>query len=218
MKDAYSFHADISSLEETYRKMHRHLCRIFTRMGLRFRAVTADTGAIGGSGSHEFHVLADSGEDAIVFCPGSDYAANIEMAESLQGRYIAWGSQWRNAESRDGRHRKPVKRLRLFLSFPVEDTVKTLAVIANGRMYLLLLRGDHHLNETKIRKIPFLSDFRLATEAGDSRGNSLCSWIYRTCRFKLPVIADPTVMEMSNFVCGANEEIITLLTLISVVI
>ena len=84
MKDAYSFHAGIDSLEKTYRIMHDAYCRIFTRMGLRFRAVTADTGAIGGSGSHEFHVLADSGEDAIVFCPESDYAANIEMAESLR--------------------------------------------------------------------------------------------------------------------------------------
>ena len=81
MKDAYSFHADIPSLEETYRLMHETYSRIFSHLGLRFRAVAADPGAIGGSGSHEFHVLADSGEDAIVFCPDSDYAANIEMAE-----------------------------------------------------------------------------------------------------------------------------------------
>ena len=100
MKDAYSFHTDIDSLEQTYRVMHDAYCRIFDRLGLRFRAVTADTGAIGGSSSHEFHVLADSGEDAIAFCPDSDYAANVEMAEALPpeaprgaaGRHDAKGS------------------------------------------------------------------------------------------------------------------------------
>ena len=205
MKDAYSFHAGIASLEKTYRIMHDTYCRIFTRMGLRFRAVTADTGAIGGSGSHEFHVLADSGEDAIVFCPESNYAANIEMAESLrpiQSRGAANGVM-RKVETAG---MKTCEEVAVFLNLPVEATVKTLAVIASGGMHLLLLRGDHHLNETKIRKIPFLADFRLATEAEIlAETHSLPGYI-GPVGLRLPVIADPSVMVMSNFVCGANEE------------
>jgi prolyl-tRNA synthetase len=205
MKDAYSFHAGIDSLEKTYRIMHDTYQRIFTRMGLRFRAVTADTGAIGGSGSHEFHVLADSGEDAIVFCPDSDYAANIEMAESLRPA--------QSREAADGIMRKvettgikTCQEVAAFLNLPVECTVKTLAVIANDRMYLLLLRGDHHLNETKVRKIPFLADFRLATEAEILAGTGSLPGYIGPVGLKLPVIADYSVRVMSNFVCGANEE------------
>ncbi|PTR07951.1 prolyl-tRNA synthetase [Nitrosospira sp. Nsp5] len=205
MKDAYSFHAGIDSLEKTYRIMHDAYQRIFTRMGLRFRAVTADTGAIGGSGSQEFHVLADSGEDAIVFCPDSDYAANIEMAESLRPA--------QSREAADGIMRKvettgikTCQEVAAFLNLPVEYTVKTLAVIANDRMYLLLLRGDHHLNETKVRKIPFLTDFRLATEAEILAGTDSPPGYIGPVGLKLPVIADYSVREMSNFVCGANEE------------
>ncbi|SCY21247.1 proline--tRNA ligase [Nitrosospira sp. Nsp13] len=205
MKDAYSFHAGIDSLEKTYRIMHDAYQRIFTRMGLRFRAVTADTGAIGGSGSHEFHVLADSGEDAIVFCPDSDYAANIEMAESLRPA--------QSREAADGIMRKvettgikTCQEVAAFLNLPVECTVKTLAVIANDRMYLLLLRGDHHLNETKVRKIPFLADFRLATEAEILAGTGSLPGYIGPVGLKLPVIADYSVRVMSNFVCGANEE------------
>lgn len=205
MKDAYSFHAGIDSLEKTYRIMHDAYQRIFTRMGLRFRAVTADTGAIGGSGSHEFHVLADSGEDAIVFCPDSDYAANIEMAESLrpvQSREAADGIM-RKVETTGI---KTCQEVAAFLNLPVECTVKTLAVIANDRMYLLLLRGDHHLNETKVRKIPFLTDFRLATEAEILAGTGSLPGYIGPVGLKLPVIADYSVRVMSNFVCGANEE------------
>ena len=152
-----------------------------TRLGLRFRAVTADTGAIGGSSSHEFHVLADSGEDAIAFCPDSDYAANIEMAEALPPeapRGAADGMMQKVATPA----KKTCEEVAAFLNLPVEQTVKTLAVIAQGRMYLLLLRGDHHLNETKIRKIPFLADFRLASEEEIRARNWLHSGIYRTCR------------------------------------
>lgn len=205
MKDAYSFHAGIDSLEKTYGIMHDAYQRIFTRMGLRFRAVTADTGAIGGSGSHEFHVLADSGEDAIVFCPDSDYAANIEMAESLrpvQSREVADGIM-RKVETTGI---KTCQEVAAFLNLPVECTVKTLAVIANDRMYLLLLRGDHHLNETKVRKIPFLTDFRLATEAEILAGTGSLPGYIGPVGLKLPVIADYSVRVMNNFVCGANEE------------
>ncbi len=205
MKDAYSFHAGIASLEKTYGIMHDTYRRIFTRMGLKFRAVTADTGAIGGSGSHEFHVLADSGEDAIVFCPDSDYAANIEMAESLR--------PIKSREAPNGIMRKvettgikTCQEVAAFLNLPVEHTVKTVAAIASGGMHLLLLRGDHYLNETKIRKIPFLADFRLATEAEILAETGSLPGYIGPAGLKLPVIADHSVTVMSNFICGANEE------------
>jgi prolyl-tRNA synthetase len=205
MKDAYSFHAGIDSLEQTYSAMHDAYCRIFTRLGLRFRAVTADTGAIGGSGSHEFHVLADSGEDAIVFCPDSDYAANIEMAEPLQpvkSREAANGLM-RKVETTS---KKTCEEVAAALNVPVEQTVKTLAVVADGKMYLLLLRGDHHLNETKVRKVPFLSDFRLANEE-EIRAQTGCLPGYiGPVGLRLPLIADRAVVAMSDFICGANEE------------
>ena len=205
MKDAYSFHAGVDSLEQTYCAMHDAYCRIFSRLGLRFRAVTADPGPIGGSGSHEFHVLADSGEDAIAFCPNSDYAANIEMAESLQPvkpRGIA-GGLMRKVETTS---KKTCEEVAAALNVPVEQTVKTLAVVADEKMYLLLLRGDHHLNETKARKIPFLSDFRLASEE-EIRAQTGCLPGYiGPVGLRLPLIADRAVVAMSDFVCGANEK------------
>jgi len=205
MKDAYSFHTDIHSLEETYQAMHVAYCRIFDRLGLRFRPVKADTGAIGGSSSHEFHVLADSGEDAIAFCPDSDYAANVEMAESLppsapRGPAVSEMRKVRTAA------KKTCEEVAAYLDVSIEQTVKTLAVVANGRMYLLLLRGDHHLNETKVRKIPFLSDFRLASEEEIRAETGCIPGFIGPTGLSLPVIADRTVAVMTNFVCGANEE------------
>ena len=205
MKDAYSFHTDVPSLEKTYRSMHDAYCRIFNRLGLRFRAVTADTGAIGGSSSHEFHVLADSGEDAIAFCPDSDYAANLEMAEALPSvtSRAAAGEPMRKVGTPA---KKTCEEVAAFLKLPVEQTVKTLAVIANDKMYLLLLRGDHNLNETKVRKIPFLSDFRLAN-AEEIRAETGClPGFIGPVGLSLPFVADRTVAVMSDFACGANEE------------
>ncbi|MDN5934913.1 MAG: proline--tRNA ligase, partial [Nitrosospira sp.] len=205
MKDAYSFHAGIASLEKTYGIMHEAYGRIFTRLGLRFRAVTADTGAIGGSGSHEFHVLADSGEDAIVFCPDSDYAANIELAAPLQPvkpREAANGVM----QKVETAGIKTCREVASALNVSIEQTVKTLAVIANGEMYLLLLRGDHQLNETKVRKIPFLADFRLANEAEILAETRCLPGYIGPVGLGLPLVADHTVAVMGNFVCGANEE------------
>ena len=204
MKDAYSFHADIASLEQTYQVMHDTYGRIFTRLGLRFRAVTADPGAIGGSGSHEFHVLADSGEDAIAFCPDSNYAANLELAEALppaKPREAANGAMQKIATP----GKIICEEVAAFLNVPVEQTVKTLAIVANDEMYLLLLRGDHHLNEVKTGKIPFLARFRLATEE-EILAKTRCRPGYiGPVGLGLPVIADKAVAVMSNFVCGANE-------------
>ncbi len=205
MKDAYSFHSDITGLEETYRVMHETYSRIFTRLGLRFRAVAADTGAIGGSGSHEFHALADSGEDAIVFCPDSDYAANIEMAQSLRPMHPRGEADGVMLKV-ETVGVKTCNEVAAVLNLPIQQTVKTLAVIADSKMYLLLLRGDHHLNETKARKISFLADFRLATEAEILAKIHCPPGYIGPVGLELPLIADSTVAVMSNFVCGANEE------------
>jgi prolyl-tRNA synthetase len=204
MKDAYSFHTDVANLKEAYGKMHDAYCRIFNRLGLRFRVVTADPGAIGGSGSQEFHVLADSGEDAIAFCPDSDYAANIEMAEARPpggSREAADGPM--NRVYTPGR--KTCEEVAAFLDLPIEQTVKTLAVIADGKMYLLLLRGDHSLNETKVNKIPFLAGFRLASENEIREQTGCLPGYIGPVGLQLPVIADRAVAMMSNFACGANE-------------
>lgn len=205
MKDAYSFHTDLKSLEQTYRLMHDTYSRIFTRIGLNFRAVAADTGAMGGSSSHEFHVLADSGEDAIAFCANSDYAANIELAEALSsGKSRAAPDGIKQRIATPGQ--KTCTEVASFLGIPLQKTVKTLAITADNRFYLLLLRGDHQLNETKVRKIPFLSNFELATEERilaetGSRPGYIGPVGLENC-----IVADKAVMEMSNFVCGANEE------------
>jgi prolyl-tRNA synthetase len=205
MKDAYSFDADIAGLEKTYAAVHDVYCRIFTRLGLRFRAVSADPGAIGGSRSQEFHVLADSGEDIIAFCPDSDYAANMEMAEARPPAE-AHGAPHGLMQKIKTPGKKTCEEVARFLNLPVEQTVKTLAVIASGEMYLLLLRGDHHLNQTKVRKIPFLSDFRLASEE-EIRARIGCLPGYiGPVGLQLPLVADRDVAVMSNFVCGANEE------------
>ncbi len=204
MKDAYSFHADFASLEETYKVMHASYCRIFERLGLRFRAVAADTGSIGGTGSHEFHVLADSGEDAIAFCPDSDYAANVELAEALPSGKRADASQEMARVATPGA--KSIEEVSAFLGVSPHQVVKSLAVMdGEGCFTLLLLRGDHELNEIKAKKI--LGDFRFASEEEVER--------FMGCRpgyigpvkprQNMTVIADRAVAVMSDFVCGANE-------------
>jgi prolyl-tRNA synthetase len=153
MKDAYSFHPDKASLDATYAGMYDCYSRIFTRLGLRFRAVAADPGAIGGTGSHEFHVLADSGEDAIAYCPGSDYAANVELAEALAPRAPRPEPCAPLAKVATPGV-KTIADLCAFLKIAPEKTVK--AVVVEGtdeRPVLLLLRGDHELNAVKAAKL-----------------------------------------------------------------
>ena len=179
--------------------------RIFTRLGLKFRAVAADTGAIGGSGSHEFHVLAESGEDAIAFCPESDYAANIELASALsaqQERAKPEGVMLRIPTP----NKKTCIEVAEFLKIPLQKTIKTLAVKANNKIFLLLLRGDHQLNELKVRKIPFLSEFQMASESDILLETGTMPGYIGPVGLDTCVIADQTVMSMSNFVCGANKE------------
>lgn len=205
MKDAYSFHTDENSLAQTYQLMYETYSRIFTRLGLNFRAVAADTGAIGGSGSHEFHVLAESGEDAIAFCPESDYAANIELARSHSSQL--------ERETPEGvmqkiptPNKKTCAEVAIFLNIPLQKTIKTLAIKANNKLFLLLLRGDHQLNELKVRKIPFLSEFQMASETDILQETGTLPGYIGPVGLQTCVIADQAVMNMSNFVCGANEE------------
>jgi len=205
MKDAYSFHVDNAGLEETYKAMHDTYIKIFSRLGLNFRVVEADSGAIGGSSSHEFHVLADSGEDSIVFCPDSTYAANIEFAEALQPDKLREGAN-SSMQKIATPNKKTCEEVAKFLNVPIQKTVKTLAVIVNHEMVLLLLRGDHHLNELKAKKIPLLKDFRLASEEEIFNKTSCCAGYTGPIGPELTIISDVSVMEMSDFICGSNEE------------
>lgn len=207
MKDAYSFHSSLASLEQTYRVMYDTYSRIFTRLGLRFRAVAADTGAIGGSSSHEFHVLADSGEDSLAFCPDSDYAANVELAEAVAPTTPrpAPTETMRDVATPNQTTCEAVAEL---LGIPLQRTVKLLAVIAEGKLVILLLRGDHTLNEVKLGKLPGLSNFRFASE-DEIRAFFNCPPGFLgpvgIDRSKARVIADRSVAVMSDFVAGSNK-------------
>jgi prolyl-tRNA synthetase len=207
MKDAYSFHADYASLEQTYRVMHETYSRIFTRLGLKFRAVAADTGAIGGSGSHEFHVLADAGEDALAYCPSSDYAANVELAEAVAPA-MPRAAAAETMRDFDTPKQTTCEQVAELLGIPLQRTVKLIALTAADKLHVLLLRGDHSLNEVKVGKLPGLADFRFASEE-EIRASFNCPpgflgpvGIDRT---KIRVIADRTVAAMSDFVTGANR-------------
>ena len=207
MKDAYSFHADYSDLEREYRNMYDTYARIFERLGLRFRAVAADPGSIGGTGSHEFHVLADSGEDAIAFCPSSDYAANVELADALppSTQRVAPAQRMQKVAT-PGAH--TIDEVSALLRVPAQKIVKTLMVITgDGREYLLLLRGDHMLNELKAAKkftlnggFRFASDGEIRARLGAGPGSM------GPLGAELPVIADRALLAISDFVCGANED------------
>ena len=204
MKDGYSFHASYEDLQREYRNMYDTYCRIFTRLGLRFRAVAADTGSIGGTGSHEFQVLAESGEDAIAFCPDSDYAANMELAEAAapaEGRRVP-GRPLEKVATPDKIRCEDIAR---FLGVPLQSTVKAIAVMHDEDFVLLLLRGDHTLNEVKVSRLPGMNPFRFATEAEVVRHLG-CKPGYIGPATGLRVVADRTVAQMSDFVCGANEE------------
>jgi prolyl-tRNA synthetase len=204
MKDAYSFHVSEASLAETYRTMHETYSRIFRRVGLEFRPVAADTGAIGGSHSHEFHVLADSGEDAIAICPKCDYAANVEMAQALppMGKRPAPGQPIQTVDT-PGKH--SIEEVSRFLKVDPKQTVKTLLVKGTGGVIALVLRGDHELNEVKAVKLPqvvkplvFVTPGEVELAAGCEPGS------IGPVGLKIPVIADESAARLADFVCGAN--------------
>ena len=204
MKDAYSFHANFECLEETYRRMYGTYTRIFTRLGLQFRAVAADTGAIGGSGSHEFHVLADSGEDALAFCPTSDYAANVELAEAVAPTTMRAGAD-KALEKIVTPGQKTIADIASFLKVTQQQVLKTIAVIdGGGNLILLLLRGDHTLNEIKAAKV--LGEFRFASDEEIHRHMGCRAGYIGPVKAVARVLADRTAAAMSDFVCGANDD------------
>lgn len=210
MKDAYSFHTDMASLEQTYQEMYQAYSRILTRMGLDFRAVLADTGAIGGTASHEFHVLAKSGEDDIAFSSESDYAANIEMAEALAPKAAA-DAPSQDLTLVDTPQVKTIAELVEQFELNIEQTVKTLIVHAaedqECTLVALMVRGDHELNEIKAEKLPqvanpltFASDEEIRALVGAGTGS------LGPIKLPMPVIVDRSVAVMSDFAAGANQD------------
>src|SRR5690606_36276703 len=212
MKDAYSFHLTQESLQETYEVMHTAYCNIFRRIGLEFRPVLADTGSIGGAFSHEFHVLAASGEDAIAFSNGSDYAANIEKAETLpaQPPRPQPGKTLQEVPT-PGQH--TIDEVCSFLQVTPEQTIKTLIVLGEAEAHkpapliALVLRGDHELNDIKAEKLAgvaapltFAPEERIKQELGVSIGS------LGPVNLPITTIVDYAAAQLADFVCGANKD------------
>ena len=208
MKDAYSFHTNQDSLQQTYDVMYQTYSSIFTRLGLKFRAVMADSGSIGGSSSHEFHVLADSGEDAIAFSDESDYAANVEKAETLASEdpRPAASTEMNTIDTPD---KHSIEEVSQFLSIEPSQCLKTLLVEGSqeGSVVALILRGDHELNEIKAEHLDevasplsFASDGQIKQVAGCSAGS------LGPVGLDIKVIADHAAMQCADFVCGANDD------------
>ena len=209
MKDAYSFHASQESLEKTFDDMHQAYSNIFSRMHLKFRPVEADSGSIGGSGSKEFHVLADSGEDAIAYSTASDYAANLEKAEAVCNTERAQPTQEMTLV--DTPDTKTIQALVDNFDLPVEKTIKTLICHASeeceSALIALLVRGDHQLNEVKANNHPMvLSPLQFATDEEIRKAVGAGPGSLGPVNLPMPVIADRTVAAMSDFGAGANIE------------
>ncbi len=207
MKDAYSFHLDSDSLQETYDLMYRTYCRIFRRLGLDFRAVMADTGSIGGRASHEFHVLASSGEDAIAFSDSSDYAANVELAEAVPPQ-TPRSAPGQPMQIVDTPGQCTIEEVSRHLGVDPSRIVKTLLVKGEeSDLVALVVRGDHELNEIKAEKLPQVktpltfadeAEIRAVTGAGPGSIGPV--------GLTIPVIADHSAAQLSDFVCGANRD------------
>ncbi|NBV00337.1 MAG: proline--tRNA ligase [Burkholderiaceae bacterium] len=211
MKDAYSFDKDVAGMQSSYAKMFDAYNRIFTRLGLKYRAVAADNGAIGGTGSQEFHVIADTGEDAIAYCPTSDYAANIETAEALS-LIATRAPATQTMQVVPTPNASKCEDVAKLLGLPLTQTVKSIVLAveseAGVKIFLLLVRGDHDLNEVKASKVPGLTEFRFATEAEIIEHFGTPPGYLGPIHLKKPVtvVADRTVANMHDFVCGANQE------------
>lgn len=207
MKDAYSFHSSRACLEQTYAVMHATYTRIFERLGLHFRAVAADTGAIGGSGSHEFHVLADSGEDAIAWCPQSGYAANVELAEAVAPAAPRPAPAAAMSKVVTPKMHS-IDEVAAGLGVPASRIVKTLLMVDEaGTTVALLVRGDHTLNEVKAGKLAGLAGaLRFANEAEVREAAGCGAGSIGPVGLKVRVVADRSVAAMADWVCGANED------------
>jgi prolyl-tRNA synthetase len=206
MKDAYSFDADKNGMLKSYQSMYDAYARIFTRLGLKFRPVAADTGPIGGTASHEFQVLAESGEDAIAYCTNSDYAANVELAEAVTpGVHRAAPAESLQKVPTPGK--STCEEVAELLHLPLGRTVKCIMLNAAGKVHMLLIRGDHSLNEIKVSKIPALNGFRWASDAEIVAATGCAPGYLGPVGISadMPLIVDRTVALMSDFICGANE-------------
>ena len=207
MKDAYSFDADFDGLKATYAKMHTAYSNVCTRLGMKFRAVAADSGAIGGTGSHEFQVLADAGEDLLAYNPDTDYAANVELAEAFapDAPRAAATEAMRDVDTPRQTTCEAVAKL---MEISVDRTVKLIALVNNeGKFIIALLRGDHVLNEVKMSKVEGVGEFRFATEE-EIRARFNCPPGFLGpvgIASDMMVVADHTVNAMSDFVVGANK-------------
>lgn len=210
MKDAYSFHVSQASLSDTYNTMHNAYSAIFNRIGLDFRAVLADTGSIGGNASHEFHVLAESGEDDIAFSNSSDYAANVELAEAIAPTNVAVVEQ-QALTTVDTPDAKTISEVCEQLNTPAEQSVKTLLVNADedcpSSLVALVLRGDHQLNELKAEKLEHVaSPLTMASEADILAATGCAPGSIGPVKLDMPIIVDHAAAAVSNFVCGANHD------------
>ena len=206
MKDAYSFHLDQESLAQTYQLMHQTYCRIFDRIGLAYRPVQADTGSIGGNASHEFHVLADSGEDAIAFSNTSDYAANVELAQAVAPTTTR-PAPTQTMQKVETPNQHSIEEVCAFLKIPAQQCLKTLLVVAeDDGVVALVLRGDHELNAIKAEKLTgvasplrFASNEQIRTAANCDAGS------IGPVGLRIPVFVDQSAAVIADFVCGANE-------------
>ena len=207
MKDGYTFDADEEGLDKQYKLMYDAYTRIFTRCGLTFRPVIADSGAIGGSGSHEFEVLADSGEADIVYCETCDFAANIEAVDPLTVKCDIHNDKEKELVETPGQH--TIEMVCDFLHAPVAQSVKAVVYNVDGLVVLAMVRGDHEVNETKIQHIYNAINVDMASDedlkkVGLTAGNISPIGLKRTKDFD--ILVDPTVMEMQDACCGANEK------------
>ena len=208
MKDAYSFHLDAESLQETYDVMYATYSRIFDRLGLEFRAVRADTGAIGGAYSHEFQVLADSGEDAIAIAGNGPYAANVELAETFPQPRGAATQTMRTVDT-PGRH--TIEEVSAFLKVPAAHCLKTLLVLgsesAGSEVVALVLRGDHEINQVKVQKLPQIAEpFAFASPAQVRAAAGCDAGSIGPLGLKIPVLVDHAAAAVADFTCGANVD------------
>ena len=207
MKDAYSFHLSNDSLQETYDRMYQAYSNIFTRLGLKFRAVLADSGAIGGNLSHEFHVLADSGEDAIAFSTKSDFAANVELAEAIAPSSTRPNPKFSEISLINTPNQQTIEEISTFFEINPKECLKTLIVKGdNDNLVALLLRGDHELNPIKAEKIAGIaSPFTFATAEEIKQATGAEPGSIGPLNLDMLTIADHSVTVLSDFVCGANE-------------
>ena len=205
MKDAYSFHVDDASLEQTYQIMFQVYTNIFTRLGLGFRPVEADTGSIGGNTSHEFHVLADSGEDAIAVCDKYEYAANVELAEAPAP--TPGTEKSKDLVEHDTPSIETIEEISQYLKVSADKTVKTLIVVGVDGLVALVIRGDHELNTVKAEKHSLIAaPLEFATEQLLKTFLSIKPGSIGPVGLNIPVIVDRSAAALKNFICGANQD------------